>query len=194
MKHSEACERNKGPILEKLEVHFRDRNKILEIGSGTGQHAVYFAKNLSHLTWYTSDLKENLPDLNERISSEGEPNVELPLELDVTVHPWPLNAADGVFTANTLHIMPWAFVPDFFTGTGKVLKDGGVLCIYGPFKYKGKFTSDSNKDFDGLLKSKNTESGIRDFEEVNKLALDQGFRLVSDYSMPANNQLIVWEK
>ena len=194
MKHSEACERNKGPILEILEVHLRDRNKILEIGSGTGQHAVFFSKNLSHLTWHTSDLRENLPDLNERISSEGGPNVELPIELDVTVHPWPVKTADGVFSANTLHIMPWAFVPDFFIGAGKVLKDGGVLCIYGPFKYKGDFTSESNKDFDGLLKSKNTESGIRDFEEVNNLASGQGFKLVSDYSMPANNQLIVWEK
>ena len=194
MKHSEACERNKGPILEILEVHFRERYKILEIGSGTGQHAVYFANTLSHLTWQTSDLNENLPDLKERISSEGGPNVELPLELDVTVHPWPVEKADGVFTANTLHIMPWAFVPDFFAGTGKVLRDGGVLCIYGPFKYKGHFTSDSNKDFDGWLKSKNSKSGIRDFEEVDKLASGQGFNLVSDYSMPANNQLIVWEK
>ncbi len=194
MKHSEACERNKGPILEILADHFADRKHVLEIGSGTGQHAVHFGKNLIHLIWQTSDLQENIPDLVDRINEEGSSNIVLPLKLDVTVHPWPMETADAVFTANTLHIMPWDCVPDFFKGAGRVLLSGGILCVYGPFKYGGNFTSESNKDFDGWLQSKNSKSGIRDFEEVNKLALDIGFNLIKDYSMPANNQLIVWGK
>lgn len=192
MKRSEACERNKGPILNILKDIFANRRYVLEIGSGTAQHAVHFGNNLSHLVWQTSDLKENLPDITERIKLEGPDNIKLPLELDVTHRPWNVEAADAIFTANTLHIMPWAFVPDFFEGTGQVLTTNGILCVYGPFNYNGEFTSESNKDFDKWLKNHNPESGIRNFEDVNTLALNQGLKLIKDYSMPANNRLIVW--
>ena len=117
MKHSEACERNKGPILNILNDIFADRHNVLEIGSGTAQHAVHFGNNLNQLVWQTSDLKENLSDITERIKLEGPDNIKLPLELDVTHRPWNVEAADAIFTANTLHIMPWAYVPDFFEGT-----------------------------------------------------------------------------
>jgi len=192
MKHSEACERNKGPILNILNDIFADRHNVLEIGSGTAQHAVHFGNNLNHLVWQTSDLKENLPDITERIKLEGYDNIKLPLELDVTHRPWNAEAADAIFTANTLHIMPWTHVPDFFDGTGQVLTTNGILCVYGPFNYNGEFTSESNKDFDKWLKNRNPESGIRNFEDVNTLALNQGLKLIKDYSMPANNRLIVW--
>jgi len=192
MKHSEACERNKGPILNILNDIFADRHNVLEIGSGTAQHAVHFGNNLNHLVWQTSDLKENLPDITERIKLEGPDNIKLPLELDVTHRPWNVEAADAIFTANTLHIMPWAYVPDFFEGTGQVLTTNGILCVYGPFNYNGKFTSESNKDFDKWLKNRSPESGIRNFEDVNTLALNKGLKLIKDYSMPANNRLIVW--
>ena len=194
MKHSEACERNKGPILEILKVTFSDRKHVLEIGSGTGQHAVFFAKNLRHLTWQTSDLKENLDDLAERIELEGTKNVKPPIELNVTSHPWPTNQVDAVFTANTFHIMHWEYAKDFFKGIDQVLNGPSVLCIYGPFKYKGRFTTKSNEEFDKWLKCRDPESGIRNFEEVNGLALEQGFKLVSDHNMPANNQCIVWSR
>ena len=194
MKHSEACERNKDPILEILKDIFSDRKHVLEIGSGTGQHAVYFGKSLRYLSWQTSDLKENLDDLAERIELEGTENVKPPIELDVTRHPWPANQVDAVFTANTFHIMPWEYATDFFKGIDEVLSGPGVLCIYGPFKYKGRFTTKSNEEFDKWLKSRDPESGIRNFEEVNGLALEQGFKLVSDHNMPANNQCIVWSR
>ena len=192
MKHSEACERNKGPILNILNDIFADRHNVLEIGSGTAQHAVHFGNNLNQLVWQTSDLKENLSDITERIKLEGPDNIKLPLDLDVTHRPWNVEAADAIFTANTLHIMPWAYVPDFFEGTGQVLTTNGILCVYGPFNYNGEFTSESNKDFDKWLKNRNPESGIRNFEDVNTLALNQGLKLIKDYSMPANNRLIVW--
>jgi len=194
IRHSEACERNKEPILNILKDVLSECSHVLEIGTGTAQHAVHFGKNLRHLIWQTSDLKDNIPDIAERINLEGAENVIMPLEIDVTENPWPIDTADAVFTANTLHIMSWSSVPHFFNGVGKILTSSGILCIYGPFKYSGDFTSESNRDFDEWLKSRNPESGIRDFENVNKLASDQGLKLIKDYSMPANNQLIVWRK
>ncbi len=192
MKHSEACERNKGPILDVLKDVLKDHRRVLEIGSGTAQHAVHFGNNLTHLIWQTSDLQENIPDIAGRVELEGTDNVIAPVELDVTQQIWPVLEVDAVYTANTLHIMPWACVPDFFAGTGRILSSRGLLCVYGPFKYNGNFTSESNAEFDEWLKSRNSQSGIRDFEDVNMLALDQGLKLINDYSMPANNQLIVW--
>ena len=194
LKHSEACERNKYPILKILRNVFSNSKNVLEIGSGTGQHAVYFGKNLSHLTWQPTDLKENISDITERIELEGTKNVRLPIELDVTKHPWPVSGVDAIFTANTFHIMSWEYASDFFKGGGNVLTGEGVMCIYGPFKYNGEFTTESNAEFDKWLKSRGLESGIRDFEEVNKLALEQGFKLASDHNMPANNQCIVWNR
>jgi SAM-dependent methyltransferase len=191
---SEACERNKGPILEILSGAFARSRKVLEIGSGTGQHATHFAAHLPHLVWQPSDTGDYLTGLRERISHEGTPNLRAPLELDVRDLPWPVEPVDAVFTANTLHIMSWDAVKDLFRGIGAVMSGPGVLCIYGPFRYRGRFTSASNAEFDRYLRARDPASGIRDFEEVNTLSSEQGLALLADHPMPANNQFIIWHK
>jgi SAM-dependent methyltransferase len=189
---SEACERNKGPILKILADAFTHSRAVLEIGSGTGQHAVHFATHLPHLTWQPSDRPEYLRGLRERITLEGPPNLRPAIELDVRHLPWPVERVDAVFTANTLHIMEWAAVEDLFRGLGSILSAPGVLCIYGPFRYRGHYTSASNAEFDKYLQARDPRSGLRDFEEVNTLASNQGLYLLADHSMPANNQLLIW--
>ena len=191
---SEACERNKGPILEILSGALARSRKVLEIGSGTGQHATHFAAHLPHLVWQPSDTGDYLTGLRERISREGTPNLRAPLELDVRDLPWPVEPVDAVFTANTLHIMSWDAVKDLFRGIGAVMSEPGVLCIYGPFRYRGRFTSASNAEFDRYLRARDPASGIRDFEEVNTLSSEQGLALLADYPMPANNQFMIWHK
>lgn len=191
---SEACERNKDHILNVLREVFASSREVLEIGSGTGQHAVYFARHLPHLIWQPSDLPENLPGIRERLAHEGPENVLAPVELDVRAHPWPVSGIDAVFTANTLHIMSWENVIELFRGLGEVLVKGGVLCIYGPFRYRGGYTSDSNARFNRYLKQQDPSSGIRDFESVSQLAEEQGLALHRDYAMPANNQTLVWKR
>jgi SAM-dependent methyltransferase len=167
---------------------------VLEIGSGTGQHAVHFAKHLPHLVWQPSDRQEYLSGLNERIAREGPANLRPAVELDVRALPWRVEPVDAVFTANTLHIMDWDAVGDLFRGVGSVLSTAGVLCIYGPFRYGGAYTSQSNAQFDQYLKTRDSRSGLRDFEDVNRLAMVQGLRLLDDRAMPANNQLLLWQK
>lgn len=189
---SEACERNKGPILEVLREEFAASRRVLEIGSGTGQHAVHFATQLPHLVWQPSELGENLPPLAERIALEGPPNLLAPLALDVRADPWDMAQADAVFSANTLHIMSWAEVQHFFRGAGQRLAQPGVLCVYGPFRYGGQHTSDSNAEFDTYLKGRDPLSGIRDLEALATLARAQGLELAADHAMPANNRTLVW--
>lgn len=188
---SEASERNKGPILAILADALAHSRKILEIGSGTGQHAVHFAAHLPHLLWQPSDTGTYLTGLQERLASEGTPNLLPALEIDVRNQPWPVESVDAIFTANTLHIMGWAAVQDFFRGVGAAAP--ALLCIYGPFRYRGNYTSASNADFDRYLQARDPESGIRDFEAVNSLSSEQGLRLLADHAMPANNQLIIWQ-
>lgn len=194
LKHSEACERNKDPILQILKTVFSDCRHVIEIGSGTGQHAVHFAKLLPHLIWQPSELGENIGSLKERIDLEGTENINSPIELDVSTQSWDVNDVDAVFTANTFHIMSWQLVKCFFSGLGRVLMSGGKLCVYGPFRYEGNYTSDSNEKFDGFLKNIDPQSGIRDFDAVNKLAIEQGLKLIEDHNMPANNQCVIWIK
>lgn len=191
---SAACERNKEPILRILAAALRDCRHVLEIGSGTGQHAVHFARHLPHLVWQPSDLAPNIPDLNERIRREGSSNLRMPIALDVRSHPWPVERVDGVFTANTFHIMDWDSIEHFFEGVGQILDPDGVLCVYGPFRYAGGYRSASNAAFDRELRASDAASGIRDFEAVNELAAAQGLRLLCDHPMPANNQTLVWGK
>jgi Protein of unknown function (DUF938) len=188
---SEACERNKGPILAILASACANARKVLEIGSGTGQHAVHFAAHLPHLLWQPSDTGAYLAGLRERIAGEGTPNLLPALELDVRDQPWQLECVDAIFTANTLHIMGWAAVRDLFRGVGAVAP--ALLCIYGPFRYGGKYTSASNADFDRYLRTRDPESGIRNFEDVNTLSGEHGLHLLADHAMPANNQLIIWQ-
>jgi hypothetical protein len=189
---SEACERNKGPILAILASTFANTRKVLEIGSGTGQHAVHFAAHLPHLLWQPSDTGAYLTDLRERIAAEGTPNLLPALELDVRDQPWQVESVDAIFTANTLHIMGWAAVRDLFRGVGALAPT--LLCIYGPFRYGVKYTSASNADFDRYLRTRDPESGIRNFEDVNTLSSEQGLHLLADHAMPANNQLLIWQK
>jgi cyclopropane fatty-acyl-phospholipid synthase-like methyltransferase len=191
---SEACERNKGPILEVLRAELAASERVLEIGSGTGQHAVHFAAHLPHLAWQPSELLENLPPLSERLGLERLPNLQPPLTLDVRDDPWRVAPVDAVFSANTLHIMSWSSVCEFFRGLSGVLAAPGVLCVYGPFRYHGRHTSDSNAEFDRWLKARDPESGVREFEALDALARAAGLALTADHAMPANNRTLVWRR
>jgi len=191
--HSGACERNKSPILQVLRPAFSACRHVLEIGSGTGQHAVHFAVEMPWLVWQPSEMAESMPGLRKRIFSEGPSNLRAPVEIDVTQLPWDVRCVDGVFTANTLHIMHWPQVVALFAGLATVVNPGTVLAIYGPFRYGGEYTSESNESFDTMLHARDPLSGIRDFEEVDALARNSGFALVADHPMPANNQILVWK-
>ena len=190
-----ACDRNRDPILAVLRKHFAGRRRVLEVGSGTGQHAVYFAGAMPWLEWQTSDVEGNLPGIRAWLDDARLPNAPAPLVLDV-LEPWPEVEADAVFTANTLHIMGWDGVEAFFDGVGRVLSGvaGGALVAYGPFNYGGAYTSASNREFDGWLKARDPRSGIRDFEAVDALANSAGLRLVDDVAMPANNRCLAWKR
>jgi SAM-dependent methyltransferase len=190
--HSEACERNKAPILAVLRSAFANCASVLEIGSGTGQHAVHFANELPHLAWQPTDRAESLPGLAARIATEGPANLRQPLELDVARPQRLPEACDAVFSANTLHIMSWPEVEAFFVFVGRVLRPGGTLAVYGPFRYRGGFTTESNARFDQALRERDPASGIRDAETVDALARTQGLELEADHALPANNQLRVW--
>jgi len=190
---SAACERNKEPILAVLRGYLDGPARVLEIGGGTGQHAVWFGRHLPDLVWQSTDRPEYLDLLAERVRREGTPNVPPPLRLDVRDSPWPVRRhVDAVFTANTLHIMSWDCVRHFFRGIGEVLNTDGWLLVYGPFRYRASYTSASNASFDRQLRTRNPASGIRDFEAVEELAAGQGLDLVADHAMPANNQMLVW--
>lgn len=196
---SQACENNKRPILAHVQNVFKAGSTVLEIGSRTAQHVTFFAEMMPSVHWQPTDIAENMPILVEALAECKLANVAPPVMLDVTMNPWPLDAMvtatfDGVFSANTLHIMPASAVECFFAGVGKALRPTGQLCVYGPFKYDGDFTTKSNADFNVWLKEKYPESGIRDFEWVDVLARAQGFSLAHDYDMPANNQLLVWRR
>ena len=182
---SEASERNRAPILEILKRVFKDRKRVLEIGSGTGQHAAYFAPELPHLVWQASDVAENLPGIREWISSPP------PLELNVD-QAWPAVEADAVYSANTCHIMSWAQVQRMFAGIGRIAPE--VFALYGPFNYGGRHTSESNARFDAMLRARDPLSGIRDFEAILKLAESAGMKLAEDNAMPANNRLLVFAR
>lgn len=191
MPFSQACENNKLPILEILKRHLTSRQTLLEVAGGTGQHAVYFAGSLPFLTWQSTDIAENLATLRPRIEAAALSNLPPPKALDVDGQ-WPVGIVDAVFTANSLHIIATRSVENFFTGVGMQLRAGGLLMVYGPFKYAGQFTSESNAHFDNWLRERDPVSGIRDFEWVNTLADRAGLDLVEDNAMPANNQLLVW--
>jgi cyclopropane fatty-acyl-phospholipid synthase-like methyltransferase len=189
-----ACERNRQPILDCLRDIFVNSEEVLEIGSGTGQHAVFFAQHLPHLQWQPSDRADNIAGITAWCDEAQLPNLRAPLELDVD-KPWPLQQpVAAVFSANTLHIMSWPQVQLFFAALKQHLADGGVLAVYGPFNYHGRYTSASNAQFDQWLKTQSADSAIRDFEAINALAQDAGLALVADHALPANNRLLHWVK
>ncbi len=194
--YSEACERNKGPIINAVGAHFDEATSVLEIGSGTAQHAVHFSSLKPHLQWQTSDQLEYLEGINTQLDVAKVANVRRPIEIDVNQPVWiPDNSEfDLVFSANTFHIMAKPDVEAFFAGVTKVMQSNAKLIIYGPFKYQGEFTSQGNASFDASLRSRNVGSAIRDFEWINELASHQGLRLLEDHNMPANNQCLVWAR
>lgn len=188
---SQSSENNKQAILQIIETIFLKLGTVWEIGSGTGQHACYFAQKLTHLQWQATDRPENLPGINSWIEDAKLSNLSLGLTLDVAETNWPSQKMDAVFTANTLHIMHWQEVEYFFAGLAKHLSPQAVVCIYCPFNYHGQYTNDSNKQFDQWLKVRDPESGIRDFSEIEKLANKAGLKITEDFAMPANNRLLV---
>ena len=188
--YSESCEQNKVPILSVIVPLFSTCSKVLEIGSGTGQHAVFFAQKMPHLSWHTSDCKSYLEGINSWLADENLPNIMPPFELNVTTSAWPKLKVDAVFTANSLHIMHQQDVVNFMTGAAQLLREKNSLVIYGPFNYHGLYTSSSNERFDQWLKNNDPLSGIKHFEEINALANDNGMQLVKDYEMPANNRIL----
>lgn len=191
---SQACENNKAPILDVIRNYFVPGNKVLEIGSYTGQHIRFFAEHLPQVIWQPSEIPDNLPILEAGLDGVNLSNILPPLMLDVSQQPWAVTNAGGIFSANTLHIMSEDHVTEFFRGCGKALASGARLCVYGPFNYAGHYTSDSNARFQDWLKAQNPVSGLRDFESVNALAQEAGMTLLADHSMPANNQLLVWQR
>ena len=191
--YAPSCDRNADPILAVLRQYFADRTHVLEIGSGTGQHAVHFAAALPHLRWQPSDVQENLVGIEMWLDEAQLPNLLPPLDLNVEAA-WPQAQYDAAFTANTLHIMSWLDVQRFFAGLSKVLADDAALAVYGPFNYGGRFTSESNRQFDGWLKDCAAHMGIRDFEAVDALASSIGLRLLEDRALPANNRALVWRR
>ena len=186
-----ACDRNRAPILGVLRTLLADRRSVLEVGSGTGQHAVHFAATLQHLRWQTSDVRANLPGICLWLADAALPNTPAPITLDVA-RDWPAAQYDAVYTANTLHIMALPEVQAFFDRVGSVLVPGGLVIVYGPFRYLGEHTSASNAAFDVSLRASDSQRGVRDFELVDALARAAGLVLVEDRAMPAHNRCLVW--
>jgi len=189
---SEACERNRGPILEILARIFADRRRVLEIGSGTGQHAVYFGAALPHLEWQTSDLTAAHDGIRLWLDDSQLPNVLAPIALDIRDSTWSVGKYDAFFCANVVHIAGWDAVESMFRGIARYRNDDCVVALYGPYNYGGRFTSQSNVEFDAWLRQRDPASGIRDFEAVDALARRIGLSLAEDNAMPANNRLLVW--
>lgn len=191
---SAACERNSTPILQTIEPLLVDCHSLLEIGSGTGQHAVSFARQLTHLQWQTSDRKEYHPSIIAWMAEAALLNLLPPFELNIGISSWPQAQFDAVYTANTCHIMAWQEVELMFAGVVALLSNRGLFLIYGPFNYAGEFTSASNQHFDASLKQQAAHMGIRDLENILILASQHGMHLQDDIAMPANNRLLVLSK
>lgn len=189
-----ACERNRDPILAVLRERFTEPTRVLEIGSGTGQHAVYFAHHMPHLTWWPADLPERLPGIQMWTDEAALTNVAAPIALDVDMPTWPEGRYDLVFTANTVHIVSEPHVERLIAGAAGMLDAGGRLLVYGPFKYNGAHTSESNARFQEWLTDRDPQSGVRDFEWVDQLAKEAGLVLEEDIEMPANNRILIWRK
>jgi cyclopropane fatty-acyl-phospholipid synthase-like methyltransferase len=192
--HSEACERNRDPILEVLRQWMIAPGTVLEIGAGTGQHAVHFAAAMPHVRWVATDLEENHAGIGAWIEDSGLTNLSGPITLDVSDPDWPFSNVQYAYSANTAHIMSWESVVHMFAGVGRVLRRRGVFFLYGPFNRNGQFTSESNRAFDESLRRRNSHMGIRDDQALIALARRCEMTYAADYSMPARNRLLIWQK
>ena len=191
---SPSCERNKEPILEVLREILTVPGLVLEIGSGSGQHAVHFARGLPQVEWQPTDVADNLPSISAWRDEAGLANLRKPLALDLFSDHWPVTEAQAVVCINTIHIVAWKAVERLFAGAGRLLKSGGTLYVYGPYRYAHRPFEPSNEEFDRWLKARDPESGVRLFEDVNRLAGQNGLTLARDRAMPANNRSIWWVK
>ena len=191
---SQAADNNKTPILEVLTSWLSDDQLVLEVGSGTGQHAIHMAAALKGIRWQPTDCFEVLPNLIKNISTYGTSNVLTPTNLDLSLNQWPAEKVDCVYSANVIHIVSEALVEKLIRGAARTLSEEGLLALYGPFKYRGTFTTPSNADFDSWLKARNPESGVRDFEWILELAKNSGLSFSEDRSMPANNQFLAFRR
>jgi SAM-dependent methyltransferase len=189
-----ATERNSRPILDVIREEFRGLKSILEVGSGTGQHAVYFAAELAHVTWQTSDIEVNHAGIQAWLRHAALPNVRDPLSLDVLTAEPPVDTYDAVFSANTAHIMSFTAVEKMFSIVSSVLENAGVFALYGPFRIGGEFNSPSNARFHQSLRQQDAAMGIRHLEDLDRLADMGGMKRARMYAMPANNQLVIWLK
>jgi len=190
--YAEACVKNGPAILEVLRQKLPGHGRVLEIASGTGQHAVFFAEALPDIEWQTSDLKEKHHGIQQWLDEAGLENVLPPLSLDVMADVWPEQSYDAVFSANSAHIMPVEAVEKMFRGVAKVLVPDGLFLLYGPFMYGGEHSSDSNFLFDCWLKSNGPQRGLRDVDWLRELAAKLSLTLQEDIEMPANNRILVW--
>ena len=191
---SPSCDRNQKPILETLTTVFPETAEILEIGSGTGQHAVFFAANKPGWRWQTSDVAEHHAGIDKWLADAGLPNVLAPLELEVCSEAWPNQKYDAVFSANTAHIMSWKEVCCMIRGVGNILMNGGCFSLYGPFNKNGEFNSEGNRRFDAQLRADSPHMGIRDIEDLEDQAVAAGLSLEKEFQMPANNRILVFGK
>jgi len=192
--HAPSYERNKDAILAVLREVLPSSGTVLEIGSGTGQHAAYFAPRLPHLVWQPTELLENLPSIRAWREEANAPNLREPVELDLYARCWPVKRADAVVCINTIHIVAWEAVSNLVAGVGRLLPPGGVFYVYGAYRYGTRPLEPSNEEFDRWLKARDPRSGVRDFEAVDALARDAGLVLSGDRAMPANNRSIWWTK
>jgi len=191
---AESAQSNKDSILKVISQVFTEKALVTEIGSGTGQHAVYFTEKLPHLTWQPTDLPDKISGIKMWIEAANHDHILEPQILDVTKTDWQGEKCQYVFTANTAHFISWLEVQALFRVVGKLLNPGGLFAQYGPFNYQGKFTSESNEKFDQWLKEEDPKRGIRNFEDLASLATENEMQLFKDYKMPANNRTLVWQK
>ena len=191
--YSSSCVQNQEPILKIIKPLLLEKHTVLEVGSGTGQHAVFFAGQMPHLNWQASDQAQYLSSINAWADEAKLNNTPPAINLDVT-QAWPALEFDVIFSANTTHIMSWEMVVDFFQGVGESLGENGLFILYGPFNYHEQYTSQSNADFDMWLKNRDPNSAIRHFEALMELAKQAELTLLKDYEMPANNRILCWQK
>jgi cyclopropane fatty-acyl-phospholipid synthase-like methyltransferase len=191
---SQAADSNQNAILHVIRAWLPNGGDVLEIGSGSGQHAIHMAKSISALRWQPTEQAGVLAALTHNVRNYGTPNIAIPISLDLSKHEWPSRGFDAVYSANVLHIVNTTLGATLIQGSAAVLERGGFVLLYGPFKYRGKFTTESNANFDAFLRDRDSKSGIRDVEWVSAIAEEEGLKLIEDQDMPANNQFLIFRK